>query len=118
MQTKLLLAALAANTVNAATTKALVGERTQEVQDRLLDIYTRCKAHFEGVSFEVKQVPGGQYAGRVNFSLEEADDCPDMDISIKTSAENADGSKSKVISERTLTIEEAKKLTDGKNADF
>jgi len=56
MQTKLLLAALAANSVNATMTKALGGERTQEVADKLKDIYTRCKAHFEGVNFEVKTV--------------------------------------------------------------
>lgn len=90
MQTKLLVAALAANSVNAATQGT---ERDQAVESRLLDIYERCRLHIEGVNFEVKRADGGQHVGRVTFGLEDASDCTvDLNITVKTYVEKDDGS--------------------------
>lgn len=118
MQTKLLLAALAANSVHATSTKALAGDRNAEVEARLLDIYTRCKAHIEGVNFEVKRGEEGNFTGRITFALEDAEDCPELDVTVKTYVEREDKSSRTETSRRSFEVEEVKSMIAGQTADM
>lgn len=111
MQTKLLLAALAANSVNA--TKASDGQRDRAVEEKLLDIYERCKLHIEGTNFEVKRAEGGLFKGRVTFGLADAEDCPALKLTVKTYVEKQDGSSRTETSSRPFTDDEIKLLIAG-----
>lgn len=111
MQTKLLLAALAANSVNA--TKASDEQRDRAVEEKLLDIYERCKLHIEGTNFEVKRAEGGLFKGRVTFGLADAEDCPALKLTVKTYVEKQDGSSRTETSSRPFTDDEIKLLIAG-----
>lgn len=117
MQTKLLLAALAANSVNA-TNQATDGNRDQAVEQRLLDIYERCKLHIEGTNFEVKRADGGMFKGRVTFGIADAEDCPELNITVKTYVEKADGSMRTETSSRPFSDDEVKMMIAGQTADM
>jgi hypothetical protein len=88
MQTKLLIAALAASSVNAVDAEAQA--RDDAAEARLISIYETCKVTIEGLDFQVYQdADDKEWHGRAVFSLLDYADCVDLRVTTSVNSKDA-----------------------------